>query len=765
MKNRRAISRLFYTLLTSALFVQPVLALDVGFYDRNDILYYNEDAICTTDTSTQNINLTGDGNLEIILNYLVDQGMTLQGAAGAAGNIQVESGFDPKNVQNDYENDPRHVRVNGAGDAKPAPLLSNGEIDRSKMFKPIDGIGFGLSQWTFGGTTDPRQGPLYQMAYDQKRDIVDIGLQLDYLWAELEGDYKTSTLDKIKDTTDVREAAKIYMINYEGPDDQSTAAQEGRADKAEAIYNRFKNRITGETANVSNIANVNNTQNAVPYKNPVINDYSAAPAVIQGEDGTYHAFTTGFRHYTSNNLVDWRLKQDRDSSWIKGGYPEWVNRDHWVPDIVKTGDTHTFVYTSGSPKRIGYGTSSSLTPPFEKSGDGVLLPPVNDYATIDPFLLDDGNGKYILYFGSNKYDRGILAVEYQLVNGKLQKTSQPRTAMKGDFDGASIFTNEAPYVIKRGSYYYMFYSAGTPSEGRYEVRVARSERPIGGYEKLKNSSGNPKAILSSGNGFVAPGQNSVITDGAGRDWIVYHAVSQASANRGQFDDRKMMIDPIEWVNGWPKIRDGHPSSGRQQDGPVPGASSTTPGTNEECDTNDSIDGIGSANGFTFPLQTTKSDLRRGIEGSVWCAGNDSNCHHDYNAADIFVETGTPILAAVAGRVVGSERDCSGSFGCSVSIRGNDGRLYYYTHMHQEAIVEDGARVSAGQKIGAVGTNATAADTPRHLHFDMLPPVDDGGPEHRPGCSSEECTEYPFINVQPFLNPAYEKLPQGDTLDV
>jgi hypothetical protein len=70
--------------------------------------------------------------------------------------------------------------------------------------------------------------------------------------------------------------------------------------------------------------------------------------------------------------------------------------------------------------------------------------------------------------------------------------------------------------------------------------------------------------------------------------------------------------------------------------------------------------------------------------------------------------------------------------------------------------KDGQSVKAGEVIAAVGTNAdTGNGSVRHLHIDELPnpPYD-----YRPGCASEQCQAYPFIDIQPELLAAYEDLP-------
>jgi murein DD-endopeptidase MepM/ murein hydrolase activator NlpD len=89
--------------------------------------------------------------------------------------------------------------------------------------------------------------------------------------------------------------------------------------------------------------------------------------------------------------------------------------------------------------------------------------------------------------------------------------------------------------------------------------------------------------------------------------------------------------------------------------------------------------------------------------------------------------------------------------------GEDKVLYYYAHMNKQAIGTKGKSVQAGDQIGAVGDNKTAMGTTRHLHIDMLP-----GSKYkfRPSCSGSSCSGYPFIDVQPYLNAAFQNLPKN-----
>jgi hypothetical protein len=165
----------------------------------------------------------------------------------------------------------------------------------------------------------------------------------------------------------------------------------------------------------------------------------------------------------------------------------------------------------------------------------------------------------------------------------------------------------------------------------------------------------------------------------------------------------------------------------------------------------------STNGFVFPLKTTQSVIESGQSGSVWCYQSTSSCHHDYNAADIFAPTGTPVLAPMDG-VVTSAKDSSkypSTVGSRVSIDGNDGRTYYLAHMGRDTIkVSVGQHITAGTVVGAVGTNADAENTTHHLHIDALP---SSQYTTRPSCKGTACSNFPFINLQPTLISAFKNL--------
>jgi lipoprotein NlpD len=110
---------------------------------------------------------------------------------------------------------------------------------------------------------------------------------------------------------------------------------------------------------------------------------------------------------------------------------------------------------------------------------------------------------------------------------------------------------------------------------------------------------------------------------------------------------------------------------------------------------------GSQGYFTWPLQAPVSSLY----------GTRRGRFHD--GIDIDGESGDPIVAAAAGRVVYSGK--LGGYGRLIVIKHDNGYFTAYAHNENNA-VKKGDEVSQGQLIGRVG--ATGSATGDHLHFEV-----------------------------------------------
>lgn len=87
----------------------------------------------------------------------------------------------------------------------------------------------------------------------------------------------------------------------------------------------------------------------------------------------------------------------------------------------------------------------------------------------------------------------------------------------------------------------------------------------------------------------------------------------------------------------------------------------------------------------------------------------------HEGVDIFAPRGTPVRAAAPGFVYRIDDLSLG--GLSVTIFGDGGRRYFYTHFDSvPPELREGQRVEVGDLIGYVGNSGNAAGTPTHLHF-------------------------------------------------
>ncbi len=158
--------------------------------------------------------LEGKDNTEKILKFFMSKGLSLAQAAGFVGNMMQESGLNPA-------------------------IIQGGKI-ADDSYKPQNGVGFGLVQWTFTS----RQQPLVDLAKEKNKKITDLDLQLEYVWKEVNAGYK-GTLDALKKTQDPVEAAVIVhgppSPGYEASADSPEAVRSVRGGNAKKVYDKYKN--------------------------------------------------------------------------------------------------------------------------------------------------------------------------------------------------------------------------------------------------------------------------------------------------------------------------------------------------------------------------------------------------------------------------------------------------------------------------------------------------------------------------------------------
>ncbi len=306
------------------------------------------------------------------------------------------------------------------------------------------------------------------------------------------------------------------------------------------------------------------------YRNPVLHNDAPDPSIIRADDGSYYAYTTQSYHDAvfynvpvlhSTDLVHWRLVGDAFSERPDWTPPGTDNGDIWAPHIVRFGATYYLYfsarYLETARMAIGVATSASPSGPFEDAIGKPLIVGEKGFDAIDPFVMQADGTKYI-YWGSD----GVPIHVQRLSDDGLALEGE-RTDVLEPSDRPYEGLVEGAWVLRHGGFFYLMYSgdACCGTEAHYAVMVARSSSPTGPFERDPN---NP--ILAANASVNAPGHNSTIRDGDGRDWIVYHAMI-----RGDFTNyRYLFIDPIEWVNGWPVVNGGSGPSVESDEAPAVG---------------------------------------------------------------------------------------------------------------------------------------------------------------------------------------------------
>ncbi|WP_421735584.1 family 43 glycosylhydrolase [Cellulomonas sp.] len=333
------------------------------------------------------------------------------------------------------------------------------------------------------------------------------------------------------------------------------------------------------------------------YANPVsagFADTFADPAVLRGKDGWWYAYGTtdplregeGTRHLIpmsrSADLVTWEYVGD---AFTEDSRPAWADRERgaalWAPDVrYVDGEyrmyvvvTETTVTAEPNDNAIGVATAPTPTGPWTPSAAPVVGPRhgsggEGDFLwTFDPSHVVGPDGTEHLFYGS--YYGGIWVTELS-DDGTAAVGAPVRVAVDNKYEGA--------YVVQRDGWWYLFASSANccagPTTG-YSVHVGRSRDLTGPYVDREgvplnqSRAGGTPVLAPNGNRWVGTGHNAVVTDLGGQDWIVYHAIDRADPYLDGTDginERPMLLDRLDWVDGWPTAR---ASEGREQ-GPVTG---------------------------------------------------------------------------------------------------------------------------------------------------------------------------------------------------
>jgi arabinan endo-1,5-alpha-L-arabinosidase len=285
------------------------------------------------------------------------------------------------------------------------------------------------------------------------------------------------------------------------------------------------------------------------------------PAIIKDRD-TYFLYCTGplTPIRSSTDLIHWELRGD-----VFSQIPDWAREAIpgtdaiWAPDVSYFGARFHLYYsvsTFGSNRSvIGLATNTTLDPDssdYAWIDEGLVVESqrVNDYNAIDPNVIFDGDGIPWLAFGSHW--SGIKMRRLDTETGKLD--TQDETLYSLASRAVHPRAIEAPYIIHKGDYYYLFVSFDACCRGfasTYRVMVGRSEQVTGPYVDRDGvpmlEDGGTQVTFPSER-WRGPGHCAILQEND-TDTIVYHAYD-AQLNGLP----TLRLDALVWDDeAWPAI--------------------------------------------------------------------------------------------------------------------------------------------------------------------------------------------------------------------
>lgn len=334
------------------------------------------------------------------------------------------------------------------------------------------------------------------------------------------------------------------------------------------------------------------------------------PAIIKSQAGStdsWYAYCTGSAFnsadtvtggalkahlisiFQSSDLVHWNYVRDAFSA-----LPSWVatGNDLETPAIKYFNGLYHLYYEAPAVKAspngsaIGVGTASTPAGPFTDSGSAVVAQQLACGNTCNrtvfaPEVIDDGTGQLWIAYGG--VYAGLSVRKLNTAGTISDASSEVNIAVD------NYYTN--PYLLYRNGYFYEFATPqGACCSGAYStysVRVGRSTSITGPYLDAEGNDMNAYAVaitqgapggdtvlVNTGNDIVGGGSNVLFTDESGQDYLLYSGVSKKQPylpNQSSITARQLMMDAVDWVNGWPVVRNGAGASDYTTPQPVPAA--------------------------------------------------------------------------------------------------------------------------------------------------------------------------------------------------
>ncbi|HKI89611.1 MAG TPA: arabinan endo-1,5-alpha-L-arabinosidase [Draconibacterium sp.] len=304
------------------------------------------------------------------------------------------------------------------------------------------------------------------------------------------------------------------------------------------------------------------------------------PVIIRQND-IYYIFCTGrgISVWSSKDMKNWQNEKpifDEPPQWALNTVAGFSGHI-WAPDISYFNGEYFLYYSVSTFGKntscIGLATNKTLDPAdheFKWVDHGKIIqsfPGKTNWNAIDPNLIIADNGTPYLTFGS--FWDGIkqvkLSPDAKSVNDDLKhlptiasRKTNPNAPNPPSIDNNPVDAGgnaiEAPFIFKKGNYYYLFASIDYCCKGpksTYKMIIGRSEKIPGPYfDKMGKplASGGGTILLQGNKNWYGVGHNAV-ANFDGTDYMVFHGYDASDNGRS-----KLLIRKISWdKDGWPVV--------------------------------------------------------------------------------------------------------------------------------------------------------------------------------------------------------------------
>ena len=284
------------------------------------------------------------------------------------------------------------------------------------------------------------------------------------------------------------------------------------------------------------------------YRNPVVQENVEDPAVLYS-GGKFYVYYNG----AGEDDVIPMMESDDLTGW-RGLTPAFNALTAPAPisgctirscAVVARGEGFLMFYTASAGTSV-VGVASSQFPTGPWVDEGTVLSNVTAEAVLTgaPSVYEDGGRLHLVV----ETTKGIYSLPLS-DDGKSLAAGAPALLASEAF--------KAPVMYGHGGKWYLIATTGSTSgaaSSTARIVYGRSDNAEGPFLAKDGSAmldGAAEILVGGGKKFAGPGSAATPLDlPGGASWLVYNAYDLADVSRG----RTLMLDPIQWSDGWMSVR-------------------------------------------------------------------------------------------------------------------------------------------------------------------------------------------------------------------